>query len=88
METNRSLTEENISSRAHQIWEEAGRPHGFQEQHWQQAERELRHTPEKAANDSESIAPAAKGHQTSSKARHSTDYQHPGVTTDSLHHHR
>lgn len=29
-----------IAARAHQIWEEAGHPHGQDEQHWQQAERE------------------------------------------------
>ena len=27
-------------ARAHQIWEEAGHPHGQDAQHWQQAERE------------------------------------------------
>ena len=29
-----------IAARAHQIWEEAGQPHGQDAQHWQQAERE------------------------------------------------
>jgi hypothetical protein len=29
-----------IAARAHQIWEEAGHPHGQDAQHWQQAERE------------------------------------------------
>ena len=29
-----------IAARAHQIWEEAGHPHGQDVQHWHQAERE------------------------------------------------
>ena len=29
-----------IAARAHQIWEEAGYPHGQDAQHWQEAERE------------------------------------------------
>jgi hypothetical protein len=29
-----------IAARAHQIWEEAGHPHGQDAEHWQQAERE------------------------------------------------
>lgn len=29
-----------IAARAHQIWEEAGHPHGQDAQHWKQAERE------------------------------------------------
>jgi hypothetical protein len=29
--------EERIRQRAHQLWEQAGRPEGFAEQHWEQA---------------------------------------------------
>ena len=29
-----------IAARAHQIWEEAGHPHGQDAQHWRKAERE------------------------------------------------
>ena len=29
-----------IRTRAHQLWEESGHPHGQDHQHWQQAERE------------------------------------------------
>jgi hypothetical protein len=29
-----------ISKRAYTLWEEAGRPHGLDGEHWQQAERE------------------------------------------------
>ncbi len=34
-------TDEQIRSRAHQLWEEAGRPEGQADQFWHQAEREL-----------------------------------------------
>ena len=33
-----------IATRAHQIWEAAGHPHGQDEQHWLQAEREIGET--------------------------------------------
>ena len=32
---------ELIRSRAHEIWEEEGRPEGHAEEHWRQAEAEL-----------------------------------------------
>jgi len=32
---------EKIRVRAHQLWEEAGRPHGHDVEHWLQAEREF-----------------------------------------------
>ncbi|MBU2956086.1 DUF2934 domain-containing protein [Paracoccus sp. 1_MG-2023] len=38
METER---EELIKARAHRIWEDAGRPEGHEQAHWQQAEAEL-----------------------------------------------
>ena len=34
-------TEDRIRTRAYQLWEEAGRPHGAHDQHWSQAEREI-----------------------------------------------
>lgn len=37
-------TETHISERAHQLWEQAGRPEGRQDEFWHQAERELRET--------------------------------------------
>lgn len=37
-------TDEHISARAHQLWEQAGRPDGRQDEFWHQAERELRET--------------------------------------------
>lgn len=33
--------EERVRRRAHQLWEQAGRPEGQQEQHWQQAFQEI-----------------------------------------------
>jgi hypothetical protein len=38
METDR---EERIRTRAHQIWEREGRPHGRDAEHWQQAASEI-----------------------------------------------
>lgn len=43
----RSLTEAEISARAYDIWEQAGRPEGQAESHWYQAIEELS-TPERA----------------------------------------
>lgn len=36
------VSDEAVRRRAHQLWEEAGRPEGGHEEHWLQAERELR----------------------------------------------
>jgi hypothetical protein len=33
---------ESIAERAYCIWEASGHPHGYDHQHWFQAERELR----------------------------------------------
>jgi hypothetical protein len=33
--------EERVRQRAHELWEQAGRPEGQQEQHWQQAFQEI-----------------------------------------------
>jgi hypothetical protein len=38
-----------IAARSHQIWEDAGHPHGQDAQHWQQAEREHDETTTRAA---------------------------------------
>ena len=37
-----SLPEEDIRSRAHQLWEAAGRPEGREEEFWREAERRLK----------------------------------------------
>ena len=34
-------SKEKIRIRAHQLWEEAGRPHGHDVDHWLQAEKEM-----------------------------------------------
>ncbi len=34
-------TEEQIKVRAHELWEQAGKPHGREEEFWHQAEKEL-----------------------------------------------
>ena len=36
--------DESIRQRAHQLWEQAGRPDGRQDEFWYQAEQELRET--------------------------------------------
>ena len=33
--------ERRIQARAHELWEQAGRPHGRHDEHWSQAEREI-----------------------------------------------
>jgi hypothetical protein len=33
--------EERIRARAHEIWENAGRPEGLDKEHWEQASREI-----------------------------------------------
>ena len=38
-------TEEQIRVRAHQLWENAGRPEGREDEFWHQAERELKDGP-------------------------------------------
>ena len=87
-----SLSHENIARRAHQIWEEAGQPSGNETAHWLQAERELHSRREKTGHvDSargNSVEPPVTAKHFPEKAPHSTDYVHPGVTTDSLHHFR
>jgi hypothetical protein len=37
-----SISPDHIARRAYEIWERNGRPEGQSEQHWQQAEEELR----------------------------------------------
>jgi hypothetical protein len=85
------ISHESIARRAHQIWEEAGRREGNETLHWLQAEKELREQDEsaraaKAALHGNSVEPPASGKHTLEQSRHSTNYVHPGVTTDSLHH--
>jgi hypothetical protein len=84
------ITHENIARRAHQIWEESGRKDGNETIHWLQAERELRahdgSAEEAKADRGKSVEPPVSGKHTSEQIRHSTNYVHPGVTTDSLHH--
>ena len=79
MNTTSSISHESISRRAYQLWEEAGRPDGNHTDHWLQAERDLQSLQAKTF--------AAPKH-VPEKAPHSTNYTHPGVTTDSLHHQR
>jgi hypothetical protein len=36
-----TLTDEQIRKRAHQLWEQAGKPEGREDEFWQLAEQEL-----------------------------------------------
>jgi len=86
------ITHEIVSRRAHQIWENAGRPDGSQLAHWLQAEHEL-NTQQAATGDADrNRGRRADGSSTSNHipdhAPHSTDPIRPAVTTDSLHHRR
>lgn len=42
MKASRKPTQEEISRRAHDIWEQSGRPEGRALEHWLRAEQELR----------------------------------------------
>ena len=84
------ITHESIARRAYQIWEETGRRDGNETMHWLKAERELRahheSTGDAKADRGRSVEPPDSGRHSSEHIQHSTDYVHPGVTTDSLHH--
>ena len=45
---------QRMRDRAHALWEQAGRPHGHDAEHWSQAEREIA-----AEENAPSSAPAA-----------------------------
>jgi len=86
-----SVTHSEIAQRAHQIWQQAGQPDGNDSAHWLQAERELQAQNEKSAGAEVDRGKSAVSHAARhlpEKAPHSTNYAHPGVTTDSLHHQR
>jgi hypothetical protein len=52
---------EEIQTRAYQLWEEAGRPEGRDQEFWHQAERELTEKTQSLALEipTESVAPAS-----------------------------
>jgi hypothetical protein len=90
MNRNSSITHETIARRAYQIWEEAGRHDGTETTHWLQAEKELYSQHDAAgktkADPARPVEPPVSGKHVPEHASHSTNYVHPGVTTDSLHH--
>ena len=43
-------TDPEIAQRAYSLWEEEGRPHGRDRDHWERAQRELSSRPESAAS--------------------------------------
>jgi hypothetical protein len=92
MNSSPSIRYEDIAERAHQIWEVAGKPEGQDTAHWLQAERELHAEHGKPGGTSgargKSVEPPLVAKHVPDRAPHSTNYVHPGVTTDSLHHRR
>jgi hypothetical protein len=90
MSNTTSVSHESIARRAHQIWEETGRRDGDDTLHWLQAERELsahhEKTGEMKSDRGKSVEPPTSGKHVPEHSPHSTNYVHPGVTTDSLHH--
>jgi hypothetical protein len=92
MNSNSSITHETVARRAYQIWEENGRQDGTETKHWLQAESELAAQHEAAgkgkSEPARPVEPRPSGKHAPEQARHSTNYVHPGVTTDSLHHAR
>jgi uncharacterized Zn finger protein len=90
MNLNPSISHENIAQRAYQIWEETGRRDGNETAHWLQAERELHaqhgETGEVDSARGKSVEPPVARRHAHEIIPHSTNYAHPGVTTDSLHH--
>jgi hypothetical protein len=88
-----SIRYEDIAVRAHQHWDVAGKPDGQDTVHWLRAERELHAEHAKATEikgpPRQEVEPPAPAKQhVPDRAPHSTNYVHPGVTTDSLHHRR
>jgi hypothetical protein len=92
MNSTSSISHENISRRAYQIWEQDGQPDGQETAHWLQAEHELRAQHEKASGTDaargKAVEPPLVAKHLPERAPHSANYVHPGVTTDALHHRR
>jgi hypothetical protein len=60
------MSDENrIRRRAHEIWEEAGSPHGLDQEHWEQARREIEQSdnstvPSAVNSDSQKVSDAIR----------------------------
>jgi len=54
-------TEQEIRTRAYELWKDAGEPHGNMDQLWYQAEKEL--LARKAANGNGEARPGLNGHR-------------------------
>lgn len=62
-----SLTNDDIARRAFEIWERNGRPEGRDQEHWDQAEKELRQQTAKSTPAERTAAPAAPTPMTGSE---------------------
>jgi hypothetical protein len=95
MSTTASSEKEVISQRAYQLWEATGYQHGHDQEHWQQAEHELRERQlkaEQADKRGRTVEPPLAGNHASAPAPHSTNnvrpHLKPVVPTEELHHPR
>lgn len=60
-----------IRKRAHQIWEDEGRPHGKHEEHWRRARSEMHGLEDLPKTDSERKAPVKPKASSEKKPRSS-----------------
>lgn len=62
MPKKKEITQDQIAERAYDIWQREGQPHGHDQDHWAQAEAELRDTtaPKKAAKPKSTAKTAVK----------------------------
>lgn len=58
-----------IQERAHSIWEQEGRPHGRDAQHWSQAEREIDAEDAARASSPVGTTPVRRGSKSRAKAK-------------------
>ena len=86
MSTTHSPSHEDISRRAYELWEKAGRPEDDGTDHWIRAEAELHDrlalAAEAARAHGKPVEPPHPGKHLPDRAPHSADYAHPGVATD------
>lgn len=65
MKSDSHITHEDITKRAHDIWEQSGRPEGQETEHWFRAEHELR----KDRDQAEQLAKSDAGPKGDRRAR-------------------
>jgi hypothetical protein len=86
-----ATSHDRISERAHQLWEQAGKPNGRETEDWLQAEREIKHSDTAALSDphrGREVEPLPHGKPVNTPAPHSTNSKPAHVSADALHHRR